>query len=298
MASRGSGGCPSTLAHTTATATATVIPTTPTPCALTRGPCADRRRAPPRRRPKRQGKGMVVHVLTRAAAAAAVPPRAVAPLEWVFDNSFWLDGRVPEALELCAAGRAALEPAERHALTAPPALIDDYTRPDDGRRAHTYRFSYSSSTLALSRELALELNARVCEATVTTFSAQRRTVAGDQPAGGTAAGPAAGDAARGKGAGAEGAAAGGEVAAAAAVATGAAAATAAAAAKAAAMESGGKMAVDATPSDPSTPVPVAALEEALAVSTVREPLYGGRWKQERSATAVETESEPPRPELD
>eukprot|EP00964_Phaeocystis_antarctica_P013586 scaffold7454_cov60-Phaeocystis_antarctica.AAC.6 len=255
----------------------------------------------PRRRPKRQGKGMVVHVLTRAAAAAAVPPRAVAPLEWVFDNSFWLDGRVPEATELCAAGRAALEPAERHALTAPPALIDDYTRPDDGRRAHTYRFSYSSSTLALSRELALELNARVCEATVTTFSAQRRTVAGDQPAGGAAAGPAAAEGAGGKGAGGEGAAAGGEAAAAAAVATGAAAATAAAAGGAAAMESGGEVAVppvaaDATPSDPSTAAPVAALEEALAASTLREPLYGGRWKQERSATAVETESEPP--ELD
>ena len=244
---------------------------------------------------------MVVHVLTRAAAAAAVPPRAVAPLEWVFDNSFWLDGRVPEATELCAAGRAALEPAERHALTAPPALIDDYTRPDDGRRAHTYRFSYSSSTLALSRELALELNARVCEATVTTFSAQRRTVAGDQPAGGAAAGLAAAEGAGGKGAGGEGAAAGGEAAAAAAVATGAAAATAAAAGGAAAMESGGEVAAppvaaDATPSDPSTAAPVAALEEALAASTLREPLYGGRWKQERSATAVETESEPP--ELD
>ena len=256
------------------------VPLVPSPAAL-----APTAAAPSsRRRPKRQGKGMVVHVLTRAAAAAAVPPRAVAPLEWVFDNSFWLDGRVPEATELCAAGRAALEPAERHALTAPPALIDDYTRPDDGRRAHTYRFSYSSCTLALSRELALELNARVCEATVTTFSAQRRTVAGDQPAGGAAAGPAAGEGAGGKGAGGEGAAAGGEAAAAAAVATGAAAATAAAAGGAAAVESDGG-------GDG-----IAALEEALAASTVREPLYGGRWKQERSATAVETESEPP--ELD
>lgn len=244
---------------------------------------------------------MVVHVLTRAAAAAAVPPRAVAPLEWVFDNSFWLDGRVPEETELWAAGRAALEPVEQHTLTAAPALIDDYTRPDDGRRARTYRFSYSSSTLALSRELALELNARVCEATVTSFSAQHRTPADDQPAGGAAAADGAG----GKGAGGEGAAAGGEAAAAAAVAMGAAAAMAAGGGGgAAATESGGKMAaaaappvaVDATPGDPFAVVPEAALQEALAASTLREPLYGGRWKQDRSATAVETKSEPP--ELD
>ena len=248
---------------------------------------------------------MVVHVLTRAAAAAAVPPRAVAPLEWVFDNSFWLDGRVPEETELWAAGRAALEPAEQHALTAAPALLDDYTRPDDGRRARTYRFSYSSSTLALSRELALELNARVCEATVTSFSAEHRTPADDQPAGGAPAGPAAANGAGGKGAGGEGAAAGGEAAAAAAVAMGAAAATGAAGGGgAAATEGGAKMAaaaappvaVDATPGDPSAVAPEAALQEALAASTLREPLYGGRWKQDRSATAVETKSEPP--ELD
>ena len=208
---------------------------------------------------------------------------------------------VPGAAELCAAGRAALEPAERHALVAPPALIDDYTRPDDGRRAHTYRFSYSSSTLALSRELALEINARVCKATVTTFSAQRRTVAGDLPAGGAAAGPAAGGGVGGEGAGGEGAVAGGE---AAAVATGAAAANGAAVMGSSgevAAEVAPSVAMDAAPSDTSAASPVGAVEggeeeggeDSSAAPTVREPLYGGRWKQERSATAVEKESDPP-----
>ena len=50
------------------------------------------------------------------------------------------------------------------AAPRPPALIDAYMRPEDGRRARTYRFVYRSSVLALSRMAALELNARVCDA--------------------------------------------------------------------------------------------------------------------------------------
>ena len=90
---------------------------------------------------------------------------AVAPLAWRFDNSFWLgSSEPPTPAELFVHARAALGHHAAHALACEPELIDSYTRPEDGRQARTYRFSYSSNVLALSRDRALELNAAVCDA--------------------------------------------------------------------------------------------------------------------------------------
>jgi hypothetical protein len=115
---------------------------------------------------RRQSKGMVVHVLTHAAPqAGAEAPLAVAPLDWSFDNSFWLESKdAPAPAALLDHTRAALGVHAAHAVAREPELIDSYTRPEDGRQARTYRFWYSSSVLALSRDHALELNAAVCTA--------------------------------------------------------------------------------------------------------------------------------------
>ena len=47
-------------------------------------------------------------------------------------------------------------PSAEHALALPPDLLDSYTRPEDGRSARTYRFTYSSDRAALCRQRALE----------------------------------------------------------------------------------------------------------------------------------------------
>ena len=67
-------------------------------------------------------------------------------------------------VELLARCREALGADAAHALADEPKLIDSYERPEDGRRARTYRFVYRSSVLPLCRERALELNALVCTA--------------------------------------------------------------------------------------------------------------------------------------
>lgn len=116
---------------------------------------------------RRKAKGLIAHVLTAAQPEAhESAPRGVAPLEYTLDNSFWLgDGEdAPTPAELLARCRDALGAYEAHALSAEPALIDSYERPEDGRRARTYRFVYRSSVLPLCRERALELNSRVCAA--------------------------------------------------------------------------------------------------------------------------------------
>ena len=104
---------------------------------------------------KRIARGLVVHTLQAEGGAA----RAVSPLTWAFDNSFWLPdggGEPPTPDALLARARDALgADGAAHTLAAPPTLLDAYTRPTDGRRARTHRFVYSSDTLALSRERAL-----------------------------------------------------------------------------------------------------------------------------------------------
>ena len=124
---------------------------------------------------KRIARGLVVHTLQAEGGAA----RAVSPLTWAFDNSFWLPdggGEPPTPDALLARARDALgADGAAHTLAAPPTLLDAYTRPTDGRRARTHRFVYSSDTLALSRERALRLNARVCEGIAQSGTARPRT---------------------------------------------------------------------------------------------------------------------------
>lgn len=119
----------------------------------------------------RQSRGLIAHVLTREGDSEE---RAVGHLEWCFDNSFWVDSEPLDEAALLRAGRAALGPLE-HALALPPDLLDSYTRPEDGRSARTYRFTYSSDRAALCRQRALELNARVCEAIAAASGALPRT---------------------------------------------------------------------------------------------------------------------------
>ena len=275
---------------------------------------------------KRAGKGMVVHVLTRAATAAATASadggaesggsssgagdgdggnRGVAPLEWVFDNSFWLgDGGapVPDAQQLWATGAAALRDAERHALTAPPRLLDAYERPEDGRIARTYRFQYSSDRLALSREAALELNGRVCEAVVAEHGARHRTGADEDDDAAVAAAAtsdaaaaamptaASPDAASTKVADGDGDGDGGE-------ATpkptarasdaqpsgedGGSGGSGGGEADAAAVEERGTGGGDAAVAAVAGEEPGEAAPPTAPTAQQREPLYGGRWRQDR-----------------
>jgi hypothetical protein len=134
---------------------------------------------------QRKQKGLVVHVLAaesrqqasrlpRAEDVSAgapsddVPVEGVGPLEWTLDNSFWLDGpsadSPPDPATLLAECRDALGAHAAHVLADEPSLVDSYERPEDGRKARTYRFVYRSSTLALSRERALGFNADLCRA--------------------------------------------------------------------------------------------------------------------------------------
>ena len=88
--------------------------------------------------------------------------------------SFATRPAAPSAAELLSVATAALRPSEAHALADAPVLVDQYERPADGRRACTYRFVYSSARLALHRERALGLNARVCEALEAELGAEHR----------------------------------------------------------------------------------------------------------------------------
>jgi len=121
---------------------------------------------------------------TRAVLAGGVAPRGasgareaaagVSRLEFDFDNAFWLDGAPRSPAELHELCRAALAPAEAHVLRTPPSLIDEWESAE-GRPSRTYRFSYSSSTLALSRQRALDMNRRVCEAVAAAGAGRPRT---------------------------------------------------------------------------------------------------------------------------
>jgi len=117
--------------------------------------------------PRRQAQGLVTHVLVHEGRCPAV-----APLEWAFDNSFWIDGEPMAESELQRIGREALGEAA-HALVAPPTLLDAWTSPA-GRSSRTYRFYYRSDQLALSRERALGFNAQLCEAIVGVKGATSR----------------------------------------------------------------------------------------------------------------------------
>lgn len=99
--------------------------------------------------------------------------RSVAPVEWAFDNSFWMDTERPwTELELEHFCRSSLG-EEAEVLRGPPDLFDVWENPD-GRRARTYTFTYSSSRLALSRDRALRINGRVCEAIAALGNIQPR----------------------------------------------------------------------------------------------------------------------------
>lgn len=100
----------------------------------------------------------------------------IAPLEHTLDNSFWIDGPddAPSLSALLDTASAALDPAEAHTLADEPTLVDAYQRPEDGRRARTYRFVYRSQHLALGRDRALALNAKVCEALAAALGGEHR----------------------------------------------------------------------------------------------------------------------------
>ena len=149
---------------------------------------------------KRKEKGLVVHVLAPEpwsdsdGAGAAVAQRqdiddqknedelivGVSPLEWILDNSFWMPESAVDAeiisptrmLDIC---REALGAHAAHSLVEEPKVIDVYKRPEDGRHARTYRFTYRSNVIALSRDRAIKLNAVVCAALERAFELESRT---------------------------------------------------------------------------------------------------------------------------
>ena len=120
----------------------------------------------------RQSRGLVVHVLTREQDH---DQPAVGPLEWAFDNSFWVGDAPPDAPQLLGHARDALGPTLAHSIASEPELIDAYTRPEDGRKARTYRFTYRSAHVALSRERTLQANAQVCETIARVSGGSPRT---------------------------------------------------------------------------------------------------------------------------
>jgi len=126
-------------------------------------------------------KGLVVHVLAKERAGegnategssdengVSATPVSISPLQHSFDNCFWIDeaevSHPLDAAAIHAIAATALEPEASHAIAEEPRLVRSYESPEDGRRALTYRFVYQSSVLALSKERALRLNARVCRA--------------------------------------------------------------------------------------------------------------------------------------
>jgi hypothetical protein len=115
--------------------------------------------------------------MLEAGTATGVPlffeARGVASVEWAFDNSFWMDTEHPlTELELEIFIRGSLG-EEGEVLRGPPYLFDVWESLE-GRRARTYTFTYSSSRLALSRERALGINGRVCEAIVAMGNIESR----------------------------------------------------------------------------------------------------------------------------
>ena len=121
-------------------------------------------------------------------------------LELVADATYAMD--LPSALRLrqactalcgrLAAVRAAAE-ARRLRWVAELSDMDRLYICDDGRRARTYRFVYRSSVLALSKERALSLNARVCDALATAYDAEYRNPAAPAAASGSSDGGGQGE---------------------------------------------------------------------------------------------------------
>jgi hypothetical protein len=108
--------------------------------------------------------------------------RGVAPLAWAFDNSFWVYMERPwTELELELFCRSTLG-EEAEVLRGPPDLFDVWESPC-GRRARTYKFTYSSSRFALSRDRALTINRRLCAAIVGMGDAELREPAPENPVG-------------------------------------------------------------------------------------------------------------------
>lgn len=116
----------------------------------------------------RQAQGLVSHVLEPHGAEH----RSVAPLEWAFDNSFWVEGTPRDEASLAEIGRSGLGEAA-DALAGPPQLLDMYESAE-GRHARTLRFCYRSDRLPLSRERALALNSSLCEAIAAAGAGQLR----------------------------------------------------------------------------------------------------------------------------
>ena len=132
---------------------------------------------------RRKDKGLVVHVLASERPSVgddeAAQPRSVAPMEHTLDNSFWLDAADasapdPAAADILTAARTALGPDAAHVISEEPTLVDSYARPEDGRRARTYRFVYRSSVLALGKDRALALNGKMCAALAAEFGGEYR----------------------------------------------------------------------------------------------------------------------------
>ena len=122
----------------------------------------------------RQSRGLLVHIIEREGLRTTT---AVGALEWAFDNSFWVkDDSAPSPFTLFAQIQHALGASMAHSIAGVPELLDEYKRPEDGRRARTYRFTYRSSVVALSRERALQANESVCVAIAKANSAQTRSL--------------------------------------------------------------------------------------------------------------------------
>ena len=124
------------------------------------------RRANQRITPARLSPGLVVHVLSREGEPDQ--PAACGPLEWHFHNTFRSDAAIAEEEEydgeqLLGWARAALDASTSHALTDPPVLLRSQPLRQNGC-AVTFRFVYSSSRIALSRERVQQANTAACAA--------------------------------------------------------------------------------------------------------------------------------------
>ena len=102
-----------------------------------------------------------MHVLGREGDA---PGPAAAPLEHCFHNACWATAPPPDPARLRARARAELGPRLSHAL-ADVALVRTY-EPGDGGRGLTYSFTYRTDRVALCRETAVAVNARMWQAVV------------------------------------------------------------------------------------------------------------------------------------
>ena len=127
------------------------------------------RRSNQRLTPARLAPGLVVHVLSREGEPDE--PAACGPIEWHFHNSFRSGAAVAEeeqkeydGEEFLGWAHAALDASTAHALANAPVFLRSQPLSDGGGRAVTYRFIYSSSHIALSRERVQQVNSAACTA--------------------------------------------------------------------------------------------------------------------------------------